>query len=51
MTENEIELIELIRKNDNPERALMTAVLIALGLLKQIEESSDKAADGLRVFS
>lgn len=35
MTNNEIELIEIIRENDNPERALMTATLIVLGYLKQ----------------
>ena len=35
MTENEKELIKLIRENDNPERALMTAAVIILGFLKQ----------------
>lgn len=28
MTHNEIELINIIRKNENPEQALLTAVLI-----------------------
>ena len=49
MTENEKELIKLIRENDNPARALMTATLIALGLLKQNGESLDKAVADLRV--
>ena len=37
MTENEKELIKLIRENDNPEQALMTATVIILGFLKQHE--------------
>ena len=37
MTENEKELIRMIRKNDNPEQALMTAAVIILGFLKQHE--------------
>ena len=51
MTTNEIELFEIIRENDNPEKALMAAVVIALGFLKQNEESSNKAAADLQVFS
>ena len=35
MTENEKELIRMIRENDNPEQALMTATVIILGFLKQ----------------
>jgi hypothetical protein len=37
MTENENELIKIIRENDNPEDALMTAAVIILGYLKQHE--------------
>lgn len=37
MTENEKELIKIIRENDNPEDALMTAAVIILGYLKQHE--------------
>lgn len=37
MTENEKELIRMIRENDNPEEALMTAAVIILGFLKQHE--------------
>ncbi len=40
MTENEIELIRMIRENDNPEQALMTAAVIILGFLKQSESFS-----------
>ena len=35
MTANEIELIKLIRENDNPEQALTTAVDIILLFLVQ----------------
>ena len=37
MTENEKELINMIRENDNPEQALMTATVIILDFLKQHE--------------
>lgn len=39
MTEKEMELIRIIRENDNPASALMTAILIVLGYLKQDESS------------
>lgn len=37
MTESEKELINMIRENDNPEQALMTATVIILNYLKQHE--------------
>ena len=37
MTDNEKELIRIIRENDNPEQALMAAAVIVLGFLKQHE--------------
>ena len=37
MTDNEKELIKLIRENDNPEQALMTVSVIILDFLKQHE--------------
>ena len=43
MTENEKELINIIRENDNPEQALMTAAVIILGFLKQHESSEVQA--------
>ena len=39
MTENNKELIDLIRENDKPETALITATFIVLGFLKQHESS------------
>lgn len=41
---NEVELIKMIRENDNPDLALQTAVLIILGFLKQHESSEEPSA-------
>lgn len=35
MTENELELINMIRNHDDPEKALLTAVKIVTEFLKQ----------------
>lgn len=43
MTENEKELIKMIRETENPGQALMTAAVIVLGYLKQIESSEVQA--------
>lgn len=51
MTENEKELLKIIRENDHPECALMTAVIIVLGHLKQHGSSEGQAAAGLRESS
>lgn len=50
MTENEKELIKLIRENDNPEQALMTAAVIILGYLKQHGSSEEPVAAGSPVL-
>ena len=39
-----MELIKLIRENDNPEQALMTATLVILGYLTQHESSEEPTA-------
>lgn len=44
MTENEKELINIIRENDNPEEALMTAAVIILGFLKQHESFQEASS-------
>ena len=49
MTENEKELIRMIRENDNWEQALLTATVIVLGFLKQHGSSAIQAADSLQV--
>ena len=43
LSENEKELIGLIREHDNPGQALMTAAMIILGYLKQHESSEAQA--------
>lgn len=48
MTENEIALISIIRENDKPEQALMTATLIVLGYLKQLGSSEGQASVALQ---
>jgi hypothetical protein len=35
MTNNEMELLKMIRENDNPIQALTTAIVIIQGYLKQ----------------
>ena len=51
MTANEKELIKLIRENDNPEQALMTAAVIILGFLKLHESSEEQAPVCLQVLA
>ena len=48
MSENQNELISLIRENDCPNKALMTAALIIVGFLKQHESSVVQASVGLQ---
>ena len=40
MTQNEIELIKMIRNNANPEQAILTATVIMIAFLKQPESSA-----------
>ena len=49
MTENEKELIKLIRENDNPGQALMTTAVIIIGFLKQHESSVEPTPVYLQV--
>ena len=51
LNKNEEELIRIIRENDNPGQALMTAALIILGYLKQHESSEEQAAADLQALS
>ena len=43
-------LLEMIRSNDNPGRAMMTATMIILGYLKQHGSSEEQAAADLRAL-
>ena len=45
-----MELIKLIRENDNPEQALMAAATIILGYLKQHESSEEQVAVDLQAL-
>jgi hypothetical protein len=47
LSENNMELIKLVRENDNPEQALMAAATIIIGYLKQHGSSEEQAAAGL----
>lgn len=44
ITENEKQLIDLIRENDNPENAIMIATAIIIDFLKLHESSEGQAA-------
>lgn len=48
MSENNVELIKIIRENDNPGQALMTAAAIILGYLKQHGSSEEPVSVGLQ---
>ena len=48
MSENQSDLIDLIRENDSPEQALITAATVILGFLKQHESSVVQASVGLQ---
>lgn len=48
MTDNEMELINIIRENDNPEIALVTAVETILLYLKQHGSYQEQAVADLR---
>lgn len=50
MTDQEIELIKLVRENDNPEQALMQAAAIILDFLKQHESSEAQEPVCLQVL-
>lgn len=51
MTENEKELIRLVRENDNPEQALVTAAVIILDFLKLHESFEAQAPASLQVLA
>lgn len=51
MTANEIELIKLIRENDNQGQAIATAVEIILSFLEQHGSSEEQVAVGLQALA
>ena len=48
LRENEEELLKIIRENDNPEQAALTAIEVILGYLMQPESFEEQAAAYLR---
>jgi hypothetical protein len=48
ITENEMELIKMIRENDNQEEALMTAIKVFSAFVEQLEEAPVLQAAALR---
>ena len=50
LSENGMELIRMIRENDNPEQALMAAATIILGYLKQHGSSEVQASADLQAL-
>jgi hypothetical protein len=50
LSKNEIELIRIIRENDNPDNALLIATQVILEFLKQPESSEGQAAVCLPVL-
>ena len=51
ITENEKQIIDLIRENDNPENAIMIATAIIIDFLKQHESSEAQAPAYLQELS
>ena len=51
MTENEKELIKMIRETDNPGQALMKAGVIIIGYLKQLESSEAQSPACLQEYA
>lgn len=51
MSNNELELINIIRENDNPEQIVLTAVKVFSAFLEQLEAVPTLQADGLRESS
>ena len=47
----EARLLAMIRENDNPECALMTATMVILGYLKQLGSSEEPSLDLIQVSS
>lgn len=51
MTNNEVELFEIIRSHADPEQAVLTAIDVILGFLAQDESSQERSAACPREFA
>ena len=51
MSNNEIEMINIIRENDNPEQSLLIAIKVFSAFLEQLEANPMLRLDDLQVSS
>lgn len=51
MSENEIELFNMLYENDEPEEAVLTAIKVFAAFLEQVEADQELQADGLQESS
>ena len=47
LNENEVELMRMVRENDNPEQAVFTAIKVFAAFLEQLEADQEPQAAGL----
>ena len=47
-TQHEVELFRIINENDNPEKAVLTAIEVFTAFLKQLGEVPKRPPDGLQ---
>ena len=48
MSENEFRMLDMIRENDNPATALLTAISVFSAFLEQLQEAEGLQAGGLQ---
>lgn len=48
MSENEMRMLEMVRENDNPAEAVLTAISVFSAFLKQLQEAAELQAGGLQ---
>jgi hypothetical protein len=46
MSENEMRMLEMVRENDNPAGAILTAIAVFSAFLAQLQEAQELLADG-----
>ena len=46
MSENEMRMLEMVRENDNPAWAVMTAINFFSAFLEQLQEAQELQSDG-----
>ena len=51
LNENEVELMRMVRENDNPEQAVLTAIKVFAAFLEQLEVAPEPQAVCQQVFA